>query len=243
MSGLIYKNFWINKWSFLFTLIVSFLCCAVIIVVSILSGPDIAVEKDGVKEISLNFMLIYYLAFMLPLLASNLLFAADESKICSAFAMSTPQGGKGHIESKYWYILIVNLTVLFISFITDTITFGILGGNFSAATMLMIIFCWRLLLSAIETPFIIRFGSQKGLAIKGLVIAFIVFLVILYFMFGDISWLINTEDPLRAFMEWLKSGKIIFSLSLFPFVSIAAYWLSCKISVKLFRNGAENYEQ
>ncbi len=243
MSGLIYKNFRINKWPFLFALIISFLCCAVIIVVSILSGPDIAVEKDGVKEISLNFMLIYYLAFMLPSLTSNLLFAADESKICSAFAMSTPQGGKGHIESKYWYILIVNLTVLFISFITDTITFGILGGNFSAATMLMMIFCWRLLLSAIETPFIIRFGSQKGLAIKGLVIAFIVFLAALYFMFGDISWLINTDDPLSEFIEWLKSGKIIFHLSLFPFVSIAAYWLSCKISVKLFRKGAENYEQ
>jgi hypothetical protein len=29
----------------------------------------------------------------------------------------------------------------------------------------------------------------------------------------------------------------------FPFISIAAYWLSCRISVKVFRKGGENYEQ
>ena len=66
----------------------------------------------------------------------------------------------------------------------------------------------------------------------------------LYFLFGDISWLIEMEDdPVTAFMTWLQSGDIVFWLGLFPFVAVAAYYLSCKISVRLFRKGAENYEQ
>ena len=53
----------------------------------------------------------------------------------------------------------------------------------------------------------------------------------------------NEDDPIGALMTWLGSGDIVFWLSLFPFISIAAYYLSCKISVKIFRKGAETYEQ
>ena len=239
MVGLLYKNFRINFSSFLLVLIITLICSTIAIICCALNGTDFLTENDGV----LLFFALYYSAFMMPSLTSNLLFEADENKTASAFAMSLPQCGKGHIESKYWYILIQYLLVLFITFLTDTVTFGILGGAFAASILLVLIFCWRLLFSAIEIPFVIRFGSQKGIAIKGLVFGSVALLVMIYIMFGDISWLINSDDPLKAFMDWLKSGKILFLISLFPFISCAAYWLSCKISIKVFRKGAENYEQ
>ncbi len=243
MSGLLYKNFRANLSSFLFTVIISFICCAIGIVISILGGADMAGDTDSIREAAPVFAALYYCAFLLPSLTSNLLFEADENKTASAFAMSLPQCGKGHIQSKYWYILIQLLTVLFIAFVSDTVIFGILGGAFSAAILLVLIFCWRLLLAAVEIPFVIRFGSQKGIAIKGLVIAFVVVFALIYLMFGNISWLIGSDDPLGALIAWLKSGRIIFFISLFPFLSFGAYLLSCKISIKVFRKGAENYEQ
>lgn len=239
MQGLLYKNFRIHFSSFLLIMIVTLVCCAIVIISSILGGADLIAENDGV----LLFFVLYYAVFMLPSLTSNLLFEADENKTASAFAMSLPQCSKGHIESKYWYILIEHLITLFIAFLTDTVTFGILGGAFSASIVLVMIFCWRLLLEAIEIPFVIRFGSQNGIAIKGLVITFVLILGMLYLMFGDISWLINSDDPLKALMAWVKTGKVLLPVSFFPFVSCAAYWLSCKISIKVFRKGAENYEQ
>ncbi len=239
MLGLLYKNFRINFYSLLLCLIVTLMCCATAIIISILSGTDLMTENDG----AMLFLVLYYSAFNMPSLTSNLLFEADENKTASAFAMSLPQGGKGHIEAKYWYILIQYLVVLFITFLTDTVTYSILGGAFTATILLVLIFCWRLLLSAIEIPFVIRFGSQKGFAIKGLVIAFVALLLMIYLMFGDISWLINSDDPITAFKEWLESRKILFPISLFPFISCGAYFLSCKISIKVFRKGAENYEQ
>ena len=240
MRGLLYKNFRINLSSFRLNIIVTLICCAIAIISCALNGKDFISEENGG---TLMLLLLYYFAFMMPSLTSNLLFEADENKTASAFAMSLPQGGKGHIESKYWYILIQFLIVLFITFMTDTVIYGILGGAFSATALLAMIFSWRLLLSAIEIPFVIRFGSQKGIAIKGLVIAFIAMILLIYLMFGNISWLINSDDPLKALMNWLNSGKVLFPISLFPFISCGAYRLSCKISVKVFREGAENYEQ
>ena len=69
------------------------------------------------------------------------------------------------------------------------------------------------------------------------------FLMLIYFMFGDISWLIGSDDVFASFTDWLKSGKVLIPILMFPFFTIGAYWLSCQISVRVFRKGAENYEQ
>ena len=180
---------------------------------------------------------------MLSGLTSNMVFQTDENKTASAFAISLPQGGKGHIQSKYWYLLIMLLTTLFITFISDTISFCFLGGKFSAAMVLIFLFSGRLLMFAIEIPFMVRFGVMKGIKIKGIIVSVILLLVITYFLFGDISWLLYSDDPAKTLINWLQSGDILLILSLLPPFSIFAYWLSCKISVKLFRKGAENYEQ
>lgn len=119
MSGLIYKNFRINFFSSLLILIITLISSAIAIICSILSGTELIAENDG----AMMFFLLYYFVFMMPSLTANLLFEADENKTASAFAMALPQGGKGHVESKYWYILIQYLLVLFITFLTDTVTY------------------------------------------------------------------------------------------------------------------------
>ena len=244
MSGLIYKNFLINKWSFLFSLITALLCGLVAVLMSIFTGgADSLRQESDAESVTCVFAVLYYLAFMLPSMTTSLLFEADENKTACAFAMSTPQGGKGHVESKYYYILILNIIVMFMLFVCDTITTGLFKGAVSASLILMLFFCWRLFISAIEIPFIIRFGSQRGAAIKGVVVSVLVVIIGIYFLFGDISWLIGTDDPIASFAEWLQSGDITFWISLFPYFAIAAYYISCRISTVLFRKGAESYEQ
>lgn len=246
MSGLLYKNFRLNLSSMIFSLVTAFFCCLTMILACMFMYvlPGKTPEGDDIQSLTLGFVMCYFLAFWLPSMASSTLFAVDESRTCCAFAMSLPQGAKGHIEAKYYYLLILNLAILFITFISDTITTAMTGGMVNNTIIIILAFTLVLLLSATEIPFMIRFGSQRGLAIKGAVIGAVFIFVFLYLLFGDISWLIENEnDPLSALMEWLQSGNVIFVLSLLPYVSIAAYYLSCKISVKLYRKGAENYEQ
>ncbi len=241
MSGLLYKNFRINFFSFLFAVILAVVCG----IVNIVSAALIVPLSSDEQIIILSFILFcsVYFVFMLVSLIVTPIFQCDENKTCCAFALSVPQGGKGHIEAKYWYILIQFATVMFIMFISDMIVFGITDGMVSLTKIIMLLFCIRLFLIAIEIPFLIRFGSQKGNAIKGLTIIFIIMLIMIYFLFGDISWILKGDNPIIALTEWLNSGKQILVISLFTPFSLLAYWLSCRISVRLFKKGAEDYEQ
>ncbi len=242
MSGLLYKNFYVNRTSFLFSLITQLFCSAVIVLLLIFTGNKVFTEETA-REMTFVFALTYYLGSMLPAFASGEVFRTDEGKLNCAFAMSVPTGSKGHVESKYYYILVVNLAILFIGFITDVFTVAMTGGMLSLSVVLVVIFCWRMFVSSVEIPFMIRFGSEHGMQIKGAVIASILMIGMIYLMFGDLSFLLNGDDPVESLIKELQSGNVIFFISLFPFFSIAAYYISCKISVKLFRKGAENYEQ
>jgi hypothetical protein len=157
--------------------------------------------------------------------------------------MSLPQGAKGHVEAKYYYLLIQALGIMFIMFISDTILTAMLGGTVRAAAVLPLLFSLHLLLAAVEIPFMIRFGSDHGMQIKGAVVASVLMLGVIYFLFGDISWMLDAEDPIKGIMDMLQNGNTVFFIGLFPFISVAAYYLSCKLSVRIFRKGAENYEQ
>ena len=242
MSGLLYKNFYVNRASFIFSLITQAFCSLVIILVLIFtSGREL--NEDVVRETIFVFTLVYYLGSMLPAMASGEVFRTDESRPACAFVMSSPAGAKGHVESKYYYILIVNLAILFMGFLTDVFSTAMTGGMISLTLMLVLIFCWRLLVSSVEIPFMIRFGSDHGMQIKGAVVASVLMLGVIYFLFGDISWMLDAEDPIKGIMDMLQNGNTVFFIGLFPFISVAAYYLSCKLSVRIFRKGAENYEQ
>ncbi len=229
----------------IFSLITAGTCCLTLILMCLFGFTlrGMIPQGEEMTELAIGFAACYFLAFWLPSMASSSLFAVDENRTCCAFAMSLPQGAKGHVEAKYYYILILNISIMFLTFISDTITCAMLGGVMDNSVLIVIIFAFSLLLSAIEIPFMIRFGSQRGVAIKGAVIGGVFIIAALYFLFGDISWLLSDDDPLEAFMVWLRSGDIIFWLGLFPYFCIAAYYISCRISVNLFRKGAENYEQ
>lgn len=243
MSGLMYKNFRVNLSSFIFSLVTAAVCCLTLTLLCVFGGEGMTADEETANETSLIFAAVYYLAYMLPAMATSTLFQSDESRVCTSFAMSLPQGAKGHVMSKYYYLLAVNIAIMFVLFVNDTVCTAMLGGRYSGTLILTMLFCWRLLLMSVEIPFIIRFGSQRGLNIKGAVIGFIFVLVMIYFLFGDISWLIDSDDPIKALIDWLQSGDILFLAGLIPYFSVAAYYLSYRISVNVYRKGAESYEQ
>ena len=243
MSGLLYKNFRINRSSFIFSLCTAAVCCLTLILLCLFAGSSMLRDEEGANNTALIVTVVYYMAFMLPAMTTIMIFQADESRICTAFAMGLPQGAKGHVLSKYYYLLITNTITLFMLFVCDTILTVMLDGLFSALPVLVILFGWRLMLMAVEIPFIIRFGSQRGLNIKGAMVGILFAVIAVYFLFGDISWLNGNDDPIKALIAWLQSGDLIFWLGLFPFLSGAAYYISYRISVGVYRKGAENYEQ
>lgn len=245
MKGLLYKDFIYLKKYFIsvgsilamtvFTIIcVTFFICAV-------NGHTVENAYSSMYFMVFGVILIFIIANSL----STSLFVLDEKPANINFLFSTPPAAKGHIQSKYYSLLIIQLGILLICFLVDIVRMLMIGEYaISSSGYCMILFCISLILLAIRIPFIIRYGSGISNTVRGTYIIVIIACLIIYGLFGDISFLLNEHKlSFEEILSYLQSGKVIFVLSFIPYISVLMYYLSYRISLKLYRKGVESYEQ
>ena len=227
MKGLLYKEFFLLRSGLIF----------VVVFQTILSGVCISFPLIGfdTRMIILLTSACYYLSFLILALINQELFTHDESRLWSLFVSSTPQAAKGQVACKYYMILIENLVLLFYCYLTDVIVICVTDDvAVSAIVVGVFIFCLRIIVYALEIPFIIRFGSNVGVTVKSVLLAFVVLILLCYGLFGDISFLFG-DDPIAAVYEFVTSGNVIWIAALIPYAAAGAYYLSYCISVKLYK--------
>lgn len=236
MRGLLYKNFLLYRNGII--VIGCFQAIVSVLVLVMTSG------NVFISETIMGYSLIaYFLVFLLSSLIEQQMFTPDEKRVVSGFIISAPGGAKGHIQSKYYTILIINLMVLNCCFMTDALACAIAGtADHSVGSLCMLFLCINLIFSAFSTPFYIRFGSVSGNGIKYGTLGAVTLVIGIYGLFGDISFLFG-GDPMAAITEFLSSGNALLVLSLIPAVSVMLYYASYRISLLVYRKGAENYEQ
>lgn len=239
MGGLIYKDFLTNKKSIFITL-GSVLYCGIMLILPNLSEN---VEEDMGAFMSLYGILMFFAVFFITGAFEGNMFKNDESKRWSYFITSTPMLKK-YIEAKYWFIMIIALATVFISAIFDALN-CILFDSVSLQIVLMIFFYVQIFLKAIEIPFYVRFGTTMGGYYKVGVLVLVVLVAGIYALFGDLSHF----GSMDAFYDWVLdalSGEVkmieVF-MAVMPFVSAGMYYLSYKLSCKLYLKGAENFEE
>ncbi|MBE6852820.1 MAG: hypothetical protein E7505_05020 [Ruminococcus sp.] len=237
MSGIIYKNFLAYKLD-LITLGAMDLISIITILLTTAAAHSLEEKLTNVCP------MIYILMFFMVSIFDHQLFAADEKRTIGSFNISCPSGAKGHVEGKYYTLLIVNIATLVICFLTDTVICLVVDSTmYSMGSALMIIFCGNILYTAFANPFYLRFGIVFGNTVKFGSIGVLLVIGIIYFLFGDISFILESENLLETVMTLLSGDAAMIILSIFPAVSILLYWVSCKISVPLYKKGVEAYEQ
>lgn len=245
MKGLLYKDYVLFKkalWTLLgvsaFILIVFCFGIAEMNISLGINSPEDALGTTAANSMG------YFCLFILLTPLSTGLFTPDEKSTTVGFLFSTPQAAKGQIQSKYYFLLILNLGILLLCFITDTIIMGRVGEYASSASLVcMMFFCMNLILLSIRVPIHVRFGSAMSFPVQIAGIILITSGILLYALFGDISFFIEDHNLLTVIMEYLSSEKVIFVLSLVPYIAVAMYYLSYRISLALYRKGVETYEQ
>lgn len=251
MFGLIYKDILTKR--------KSFILFAVMLVVSaalILSFPLVfAINADGgiTAENSLEehikmVMGIYLMLYIVADSVSGMLFGHDENTAWSSYVISSPIGARGQIKEKYILILLLFGIVTHHCIILESILAIMTGSESgSISSLFIILFYLFLLMRAAVLPFTVRFGSRYGNNISSFILLVIIFCIGVYFLFGDISSFGSVDDFFKKLADIIagntQSDLLIISSSLLPVISIAAYYISYRISCKLYCKGAENYEQ
>ncbi len=237
MSGLLYKEFTPVKKPLMYYL--AFVAAAM--VMAIISS--FTCGKDDPQFFSIMTACIYCMAFFFSDFIIQDSFRHDENHKWGSFVISSPQMAKGHVQSKYYFTLIMNVATVSLMYVLDMALTAITGS--SLAIVLYVLFCGKLILNALEYPFYIRFGYKSGQAVTGGILGVAFLIVWIYGLFGDISFFF--QDDVALAIANLLVGKNAGTLSLW--LMAAAFWLgvpmyiiSCKISEKLYLKGCEAYE-
>lgn len=170
-------------------------------------------------------------------------FENDETKKWLSFIGSAENGVRKQIGSKYLFNLIFMISVftyLELIFELAAAMTGINADIFFMALQLMMFF--QMVYRAVESPFMVAFGSKYGNTIRMIVMLILVFGFIVYALFGDLSIFGSTEELLLRAEEFLSDSGSYFIL-LTPAFSFLLYYFSFEISFRLYLHGGEYYEK
>ena len=171
------------------------------------------------------------------------LFRYDEREKWCCFAASTPQTSRGQVMVKYYFTLAAHSVILFVGMLLDGVFMAVAGtAAGSSMTMGVLAYCISLIMNALEYPFYFRFGSDHGSQVKGASIWTVILLIMIYLLFGDISFLFDGNFS-EFFAALFSSTAMMWSMAVLPAASLVIFYLSYLVSLKMYRKGMESYEQ
>lgn len=203
---------------------------------------EMTVGEVGDSLVAMLPLLLITCGLMMPSTWTAAICKNDEKNKTRQFTRALPLDKNAYIASKYIFIGIVVYVLFSLENIWMMIFNSVAGNNASHGLMtqcsqFLPVFCGiSLLLASIELPFFITLGVKKGAVIKTAILEGIGFVVIAYFLFGNLKIFENLD--IYAFVSWCQEHVVIVTLIsiLSPVVDIVIFWLSYRITCTINRN-------
>jgi len=256
MIGILRKDFYLVRaqlWIFLGS---AFLF-TIVMILGIVSSFDFQIPGEAIAP-SQNWFANFCkatVAFTVFLgcegLKGNLLLA-DQSRKSGHYLMATPLSIKGCVAAKYYECAIVSLSGFLYLTIFELVTVALTGQLADHSLLFMCLLFIGLFLSALATPFYILL-RRNGVHVKTALILLLLFLALLYGLFGDLTPFLGKEtfadrmtkailsSDNEAFLFWILGVDYpkLLLLTLAPHLILLLYYASYRVSCGLFRKGVE----
>ena len=243
MTGLIYKEWRQNR----LYIILAAVCGMAAVFIPI---PMILLDGKGLQSLAEEQgMIVRVAALLLGFLGAgalqNLALRGDDHKEWRIFIASSPETAEGFLRVKYEMIfamsvLAVSATVFFDQLLGAAV-FDAAGKALPDISGVYLVLVYiQIALRAIDLPFIIRFGDKRGSMIKMIVI-------VLLFITVTVVIMINPDDMVVKLANLVEKGfdgdTVTLIAGLFPFAAIGAYFLSYRISCRIYMKGVEQNDK
>lgn len=240
MAGLLYRDIVLNKKNLIMIAAGELLLSLVIFFPMI--SEDGFLGSELAPFVS---MFVFVMQFLVLIMMSSRIFETDESKKWAYFITSTPKTHMGQIKEKYIFNLLLNIVLFVWCHLLSMLT-AALGGK-ADVMIAFIMMCMILFTNAIEFPFMVRFGSKAGSYVKSAVMAFLIVVAFEFMLFGDISFFSDPEKMYELISKLSNLSALsdiaLVLIAAVPYLTMAAYFISYKISCKLYLKGAEGFER
>lgn len=244
MKGLLYKEFMQNK---IMLFAVGF-CC---VFISFFLGIMPFLLEDGIEKTEDNpatimmMITITTLNYFFLLLFQGNFFQTDERKRWAYFIVSSPETAVGQVRSKYFFVLILDMSVLIWTYFFENIANAIQETLTGTTSISAILFFVHLFLSAFDIPFMIRFGTKGGNMMHTVIFVLCIAVGGIYFLFGDLSFFDSLDEVFDKIINFVQGEDIsewtYLGLGLFFWIAMGCYYLSYRLSCKFYLKGVEYY--
>ncbi|MBR4085953.1 MAG: ABC-2 transporter permease [Lachnospiraceae bacterium] len=240
MLGLIYKDLCLLKKHIFFVGVISVLLIIAATCIPYAAFPNLV-------EFGMHAVLPAYFLIVLPLeftMVPQVLVEIDEKRGWSGFVMSAPINYKQQILSRYfltmamcWMLVVVHVFGEIIGMLIPGTVSGFLGISVNG-------FYIVILYMALEFPFDFRYGAKNGIKYKMGVILLLFYVLMIYLLFGPkldsneiIDYLFKLARGEAQLPKWMQYAGVFL-----PYVAMGAYYISYKISCRVYLKGVEQYE-
>lgn len=197
-------------------------------------------EEFDVMALALMFVIYTVLVCMISWQYAMSLIKADEGKKQKLYFLSLPVEKRQYVLSKYLFlgiafyllqsVFIFQLQVGSVNLVAEDAKK--LLSSIQAAMPAFFSLC--MLICALDLMFYFGLGVDRAKNLLNGLLFLLLFVVIVYFLFGDLS-LVEHFDIISLMTYLQKHVEVMYAVQiLFPVVAMLAYYISYRISVKLF---------
>lgn len=234
MTGLVYKEWKQNRW-----FILSMILCGFAPLIVLLIMHD-EIKDIGDTPIRIGGLIAGFLAAGA---LQMLVLRGDDRKLWGYWITASADGYKGFLRVKYETIFAMIVLYQFTLQCVDRgyCAFAADMGNTEVAEIsgIAVLLCFvQILLRAIDIPFVYRFGSKKGSFVK-LICMIVLTIILLALLFLNIDRLDTFFDTCKKVLS-VQNSSLLLSVGLV--VCLALYYLSYRITCRLYLKGVEQYD-
>lgn len=251
--GLLYKELKQNRLVFILAACVPVLFTVFPFCFSAIEVMTGSADVYKMFEMSTNLIiraLMYVAGFFAVSGLMTEVFKGDDKKLWAYFVVSLPQGVKGFMYRKYVITFMMNLIYMisgvFAEHLLATVNYFVTGTELAVNIQGLYISGVFMLMftGAFDIPFTVRYGSKKGSMIKMITMLSIFTAVIVVYSFllpeNIREWITSAA---AALLNGEANDTMTLILSVCPYIALAAYLYSYKVSCKVFLKGADEYDK
>ena len=251
MGGLMYKDFVAIKGKRICIILLSAIAILCILRMifpgSLAEGLEMISENDqGIRINTLDLMFVMpYICIIFSIVCfidmwCARLSEADES--CSRirnYVSSLPVTANSYVASKYVFITIATYVLISLLSITGIVLAAFAEEGYVLdilrmfEVMVLPVTSLLILVASIELPLYILIGREKGNLVKVAISLLLVFVLIGFMLFADMSWLSEREEFFNKFFNWFMKYKTEVTMVsyLMPIADLIILFISYRITV------------
>lgn len=236
MRGLIYKDLYLIKSKVIAgSLSVLFIILLMYVVYATVGGK--VLFPTEMAAVITDLMIVMYVGA----LSYGYIIKTDTKKEWGFYGMALPGSAKLIVGAKYMTVFIMYL-ISFIICVLNDLLIGLFFGKAVDMSLLVLMFMlFWMFLNAIEMPLAFRFGTDKAAGIRIFITIVIVLIISIYLLFGNIEWLMAVKpDAISSELQRLNNRLTLINyieMAVFTHLMVLAYYISYRISCKVFRKG------